>query len=192
MRLSKARIEPVADQDLSPEQARIVGSLNEAAQNLNLFRTTLHSVDTMKAMLTWSNHLGSKKTNDVPWREKELIILRTSYKCLSGYEWSHHAYLGKHAGLDEAEIAALRDGDPGHKWSAQDRALIDMCDELVADNFVSDPTWKKLSETLTQKQLMDAVYTSAHYQMVAKFANTFGVQLDEGLSLDDALYKIAK
>jgi len=141
----------------------------------------------MNAQLVWSNYVGSKKANDIAWREKELIILRTSYKCLSGYEWSHHEYLGKHAGLTKDEIEALRDDNPDHNWSAEDQALINMCDELVADNFVSDSTWAEMAKTLTQKQLMDAVYTSAHYQMVAKFANSFGVQLDEGVRIPDSL-----
>ncbi len=190
MRLKQPRIAPVSDEELDQEQAEIVDSLNEAARKLNLFRTVLHSVDTMKAQLQWSNYVGSKKRNDIPWREKELIILRTSYKCLSGYEWSHHAYLGKHAGLNEEEITALRNGSPGHAWSSLDQALINMCDELVEDHFVSHDTWAVLSDELTQKQLMDAVYTSSHYQMVAKYANTFGIQKDEGVPLHEDLYKI--
>ncbi len=192
MRLSKPRIEPVKDSELSEEQAEIVQSLNEAAQNLNLFRTTLHSVETMKPMLAWSNYVGSKKLNDIPWREKELIILRTSFKSVSGYEWSHHAYLGKHAGLNDDEIAALRDGNEGYQWGDLDQALIAMCDELVADSFVTDETWSVLAKHLSQKQLMDAVYTSAHYQMVAKFANTFGIQKDDGVPLHEDLYQLVE
>ncbi len=191
MRLSKPRIHPVKDEDLSPEQSEIVGSLNEAARNLNLFRTVLHSVDAMTAQLQWSNYVGSSKRNAMAWREKELIILRTSYQCVSGYEWSHHDYLGRKAGLNETEVAALRDGVEGHEWSPLDQALINMCDELVADHFVSDTTWAVLAESLTEKQLMDAVYTSAHYQMVAKYANTFGIQKDKGVPLHEALYKLA-
>ena len=189
MRLHKPRIEPVKDSELSEGQSELLGELNEAARNLNLFRTTLHSVETMRGMLAWSNYLGSKKLNSLPWREKELIILRTSFMCASGYEWSHHAYLGKSAGLEAAEISALRDAGPDHSWGPHDLALINMCDELVLDRFVSDTTWAALAEFLDQKTLMDAVYTASHYGMVANFANTFGVQIDKGVHLDDGLEK---
>lgn len=190
MRLLKPRIEPARDEELDEEQQGIVAGLNEAARNLNLFRTTLKSVPSMMAMLGWSNYVGSKRTNDVPWRDKEVIILRTSYKCRSGYEWSLHEMLGRSAGLAEEEIAALRDGG-ARDWDEKDLALIALCDELAEDYFVSDATWASLSGFYSEKQMMDAVYTAAHYGMVSKFANSFGVQIDKGIDLHDDLKHIA-
>ena len=187
MRLEHPRIHPVADEDLNEEQQQILETLNEVARNMNLFRTTLRSAETMKGMLSWSNYVGSKKANDVPWREKEIIILRTSYQCKSAYEWSHHTRLGKYAGLEEKEIAALSKTIDEYPWKSEDLALITMCDELVQDHFVSDETWNDLTQFLTEKQQMDAVYTAAHYGMVSKFANTFGVQIEEGVHLEEHL-----
>lgn len=186
MRLTAPRVKPAQDDELDDKQKEIVDSLNEAARNLNLFRTTLKSVPSMMAMLGWSNYVGSKKTNDVPWRDKEIIILRTSFKCRSGYEWSLHEMLGKKAGLSDEEIAACRNGGE-HQWDAKDSALVAMCDELVDDQFVSDATWEALSHYYGEKQMMDAVYTAAHYGMVSKFANSFGVQIDEGITLHEDL-----
>ena len=60
-------------------------------------------------------------------------------------------------------------------------------DELHADQFVTDPTWAELSAHFTPKQGMDAVFTAGQYTQVSMFLTTFGVQLDEGQTLDPDL-----
>ena len=188
MRLESPRIEPVSDADLNDDQKEILSSLNEMARSMNLFRTSLVSPSAMKAQMVWSNYVGSRKTNEVPWREKELIILRVSYLCKSGYEWSHHRRLGALAGLTEAEILAAKDAEGDHQWSRQDQTLINMCDELVGNFCVANQTWAELCEDFSVKQRMDLVYTASHYTMVSMFANSFGIQPDEGVPVDDELY----
>ncbi len=76
---------------------------------------------------------------------------------------------------------------PGAGWSAADAALIRAADELHADQFVTDATWKALGEHFTQKQCMDVVFTAAQYTQVSMLLNSFGVQLDAGLTLDPDL-----
>ena len=45
----------------------------------------------------------------------------------------------------------------------------------------------ELSAHFTPKQCMDAVFTAGQYTQVSMFLNTFGVQLDEGQTLDPDL-----
>ena len=54
-------------------------------------------------------------------------------------------------------------------------------DEIVADRYVSDETWKRLAEHLDRKQLMDLVFTIGAYDLLAMAMNTFGLELDPGL-----------
>lgn len=190
MRLEKPRIHPVRDEDLSAEQEEILTLLNPAMRNLNLFRTTLLYDDVIKSMLPWSNYISSER-NDLKLRDRELAILRTSYVCKSGYEWTYHVYLGAKAGLTKDEIEALKNEVDSYGWSSSDKAIINVCDELNADNMVSDETWKSLEAHFTEKQKMDIVFTSAHYAMVSKFTNTFGIQIDEGWALDQDLLDVA-
>lgn len=192
MRLKEARIKPVTDEELTDEQTEILETVSEAARDVIIFRTSLRAPTAMKAILPWSNYLGSKKTCSLPWRQRELIVLRSSFMCTSGYEWSHHTYLGERAGLEKIEIAALRNAVEEHVWDDEDQALIDMCDELATINHVRDDTWNKVAKFYDQKQLMDAVYTSSYYQMVSKYTNAFGMQIDKGLTLDDGLSDFAE
>lgn len=55
-------------------------------------------------------------------------------------------------------------------------------DEIVADRYISDETWKRLAEQLDRKQLMDLVFTIGSYDLLAMAFNVFGLQLDPGLA----------
>ncbi|GIQ81607.1 hypothetical protein KIPB_002592, partial [Kipferlia bialata] len=52
---------------------------------------------------------------------------------------------------------------------------------LRSDCHISDATWAGLGETLSQKQLMDVIFTVGQYTMVSMALRSMGVPLDEGL-----------
>jgi hypothetical protein len=58
---------------------------------------------------------------------------------------------------------------------------------LHKDQFISDATWSALGKHFTQKQCMDVVFTVGQYTQVSMILNTFGIQLDEGQTLDPDL-----
>lgn len=62
-------------------------------------------------------------------------------------------------------------------------------DELDADAFITDATWKGLAEFYSTEQLLDIVFTVGQYNLVSMALNTCGVQLDEGMTLDPQLCK---
>jgi alkylhydroperoxidase family enzyme len=152
---------------------------------LNIFRTMVTAPKAAKGFLAWGNYVLSKK-NDLPAREREIVILRIGYLCKSGYEWTQHVRIGLREGLTEDEIARIKQGaDAG--WSAADAALIRAADELVADHFITDATWAELGKHFSDKQRMDVVFTVGQYTQVSMILNTFGVQLDAGQTLDPEL-----
>jgi len=83
MRLSQPRIQPLAHDGWTPEQAEILGPLGgggviPAGPVLNIFRTLAHAPAALKAFLGWGNYILSKK-NALPAREREIVILRIGY-----------------------------------------------------------------------------------------------------------------
>lgn len=190
MRLSQPRIRPLDPGEWTPEQAEVLaplggGGVIPAGPVLNIFRTMAHAPKALKAFLAWGNYVLSKK-NDLPAREREIVILRTGFLCRSGYEWTQHVEIGRRCGLTDDEIERLKVG-PGAGWSPADAALIRATDELHDDQFVSPPTWTALREHFSEKQAMDVVFTAGQYTQVSMLLNTFGVQLDEGQTLDPDL-----
>lgn len=189
MRLSQPRVHPLTN-DLTPEQAEVLAPLGQggvipAGSVLNIFRTLAHAPQALKAFLTWGNYILSKK-NDLPAREREIVILRTGFLCRSGYEWTQHVEIGLRCGLTPDEIQMLKAG-PDAGWSPADAALVRATDELHADQFISNETWTQLLTHFSQKQAMDVVFTAGQYTQVSMILNTFGVQLDPGQTLDPDL-----
>jgi 4-carboxymuconolactone decarboxylase len=187
MRLDSPRIPPVSDGDASPRQAaQLAGVTRPGSAPLNVFRTLAHVPDALDAFLAWGGFMLSKK-NPLPPRERELVILRVGLLCGSGYEWTQHVPIGKRAGLTTEEIERLKLGPDADGWSPLDAALVRAADELVGDHFVTDATWSALAAELSPEQCMAVVMTVGQYTQVSMMLNTFGVQLDEGQTLDPDL-----
>jgi 4-carboxymuconolactone decarboxylase len=184
MRLTKPRFAPLSDAELTPEQAEALEPMRPGPV-LNIFRTLARAPKALVRFNQWGGYVLSRR-NDLPPREREIVILRTGFLCKSGYEWTQHVRIGLREGLTEDEIARLKQGaDAG--WSAADAALIRASDELHADQFITEPTWAELGKHFSDKQRMDVVFTAGQYTQVSMMLNTFGVQLDEGQTLDPDL-----
>ncbi len=185
MHLSEPRIQPLAETDvLTAEQREALASATAPGRPvLNIFRTLAREPEALKAFLAWGSYILSKRNSLAP-REREIVILRTGFLCKSGYEWTQHVEIGKRAGLSEDEILRLK---TGAGWSGGDAALLRACDDLHARQFVSNETWAALRSHFTDKQCMDVVFTAGQYTQVSMMLNSFGVQLDEGQTLDEDL-----
>ena len=118
------------------------------------------------------------------------MILGPEFNWRSGYEWAQHVHIGLDCGLTETEIERIKSGPEAPEWHDSDRALLQATDELTSDAFISDATWATLGD-YSEKQRMDLVMTVAQYTQVSMMLNTFGVQLDEDLTLDPDLSGIS-
>ncbi|HEY3951029.1 carboxymuconolactone decarboxylase family protein [Phenylobacterium sp.] len=184
MRLTKPRFPPLGDAELSPEQDEALKDFRPGPV-LNIFRTLVRAPKALTRFNAWGGYVLSRR-NDLPAREREIVILRTGFLCKSGYEWTQHHRIGLREGLAADEIERIK-GGAGAGWSAADAALIKASDELHADQFITDPTWAELGAHFTSKQCMDVVFTAGQYTQVSMILNSFGVQLDEGQTLDPDL-----
>jgi len=184
MRLKAPRIQPVDLDSLDDDQRDALQALGPSP--LNIFRTLAQAPKALSRFLEWGNYVLSRR-NSLPSREREIVILRVGFLCRSGYEFTQHKAIGLREGLTADEIEAIKRGADAPGWNAADRALILAADELHADQFISDATWAALGEHFDQKQQMDVVFTVGQYTQVSMMLNTFGVQLDAGLTLDPDL-----
>ena len=180
MRLKSPRVAPV-EQPTDDQRAAL-----EGLPPLNIFRTLVHAPKALKGFLAWGNYVLSRR-NSLPPREREIVILRIGYLCRSGYEFTQHTRIGKREGLTAEEIDRIKQGAGAAGWSAAEQALIRAADELHADQFIGEATWRALSEHFDEKQRMDVVFTAGQYTQVSMMLNTFGVQLESGETLDPDL-----
>ncbi|MDO8412046.1 MAG: carboxymuconolactone decarboxylase family protein [Phenylobacterium sp.] len=186
MRLAKPRIEPLADKDMDADQRELLAPMAERGRVLNIFRTLVREPKAMKGFMGWGNYILSRR-NGLSARDREIVILRIGFLCRSGYEWTQHVPIGKQAGLSDEEVARIKQGPDAAGWSPADAALVRAADELHHDQFITDATWAALDAHFSDKQKMDVVFSAGQYTQVSMMLNSFGVQLDEGQTLDPDL-----
>ena len=180
MRLSQPRVSPVTDESELDAEARDLLRAVSLGPAVNIFRTLAQHPKLFKRWLVFANHVLFKST--IPPRDREILILRTGWRCRAEYEWGQHVIIGKAAGLTDDEILRITDGPEAPGWDPFDAALLRAADELLDDHFVSGETWKALAERYSTQQLMDAVFAVGQYTLVSMALNSFGIQLDPGVS----------
>ncbi len=174
------RIDPVAAEDIDGELAEILaGALTHDGTPLNIFGVLGRHPKLLKRF----NLLGGFLLNKglLPEREREIVILRVGWNAQAVYEFGQHTIIGKRSGLTDDEITALTADPEAHGWSADDRALIGLADDLAADDCVSDATWSALSARWSDSELVELLVLAGFYRLVSGFLNSAGVQLDEGV-----------
>jgi 4-carboxymuconolactone decarboxylase len=160
-----------------PPGSRAPAKGARAASNiLGIF--TWHPVLT-KAFLVFNNHLFDSTLSA---RVRELVTVRVCWLRRGEYEWAQHVRMARNAGLSQEEIDAISEGPQSPVWEPLDAALLRAVDEIVADRYIADETWWQLAEHLDRRQLMDLVFTVGNYDLLSMAFNTFGLQLDPGLT----------
>lgn len=185
MRLSAPRIAPLRDDEMDETQTEMLGERFRTGKVFNIFRTLARAPKAYKRFMLYGGYILSEH-NSLSARDRELVILRAGFNWKAGYEWAQHVRIGKQAGLTDAEIERIKAGPEADGWSALDAAMLQATDELTSDAFITDATWARLSD-LSEKQKMDLVMTVGQYTQVSMMLNSFGVQLDDDLTLDPDL-----
>jgi len=169
----------MADADLDEEAREFLQQVAREGRVLNIYRTLAAHPKLLKRWGVFGTHVLYKNT--LPARERELLILRTGWLCRSEYEWGQHVVIASGCGVTEEEIKRVKDGPDAEGWDAADANVLRAADELHDDSFISDATWRALSERFDRQQLIDLVFTVGQYHTVSMALNTLGVQLDEGV-----------
>ena len=178
MLLTNPRIDPLADSEWDDEARDILESLRRDGQVYNIFRTLARHPQLLKKWLVFGGHILARST--LPAREREIAILRMGWLCRAEYEWGHHVAMGKNAGLDADDIERIADGPDASGLDPFESVLLRAVDELHAQSFITDATWRALADRYSTQQLMDLLFTAGQYKLVSMVLNSLGVQLEEG------------
>jgi alkylhydroperoxidase family enzyme len=115
-------------------------------------------------------------------REREIAIIRTGALTRSEYEWGMHVSIyAEKCGLTEQHIEELTLGQPSLElWTAKERAIIRMVDELHHHSTISDTTWSALESHWPHAEIVQLILASSFYHMAAFFLNSMAVPLETG------------
>jgi len=172
------RIDPITQPE--GELAEILeGALTIDGSPLNIFGVLGHHPKLLKRFNLMGGFILNKGL--LPARERELVILRVGWNAQAEYEFGQHTLIGRDAGLTDNEIRSLTLAPDAGGWSEQDLHLIGLCDELHADDCVTNATWQNLAQKWNEAELVELLVTAGFYRLVSGFLNSTGVQLDAGV-----------
>src|SRR4051794_36175249 len=99
------RIPPLTDAELDGSQRDLLAG---DGLRLNIFRTLARHPGLFRKWLPFGGKLlaGGKLSP----RDRELVILRTAFRCRARYEWAQHVAIARTAGLADDEIARVAVG----------------------------------------------------------------------------------
>jgi len=175
-RLTTPRIAPLNLESMTQEQRELVAPQMRAGQVPNLYATLVVHPRFYSPRLRFGSYI--QRDSRLPPQTRELLILRTAWLAKSEYEWAHHAVFAKDAGLSEAQIANVALGARAKTWSDEQRALLQAADELHREAFISEATWKNLTQHYDTAEMIEIIYTVGGYAMTAMAINSLGIQVE--------------
>ena len=111
-------------------------------------------------------------------REREIVILRTTARLGSEYEWGVHvAFFAAKAGFTPAQIAATTASRP-ELWSDAERLLIDLVDSLLDRADIADALWQRAAAQWSMPQLLEIVVLVGFYHTISFVTQAFRVPLE--------------
>jgi alkylhydroperoxidase family enzyme len=75
--------------------------------------------------------------------------------------------LALRAGLAPGQIDAIAEHNSMNAFTDRQRALLAVSDDLLAHRAISEPTWRKLRATLTDREVIEVCLLVGHYQGLA-------------------------
>jgi len=148
--------------------------------NANVFRTFARNPPADELRNAVGKHVRDE-TSLAP-RNREQLIMRVGVLCRSEYEWAAHSRIGRQVGMNDGDVAQVIAGPSSGGRNALETALLRAADELDRDDVVSDATWDVLGKELSERQLLDALFTFGAFRSATYAINSAGVQLDANMS----------
>jgi 4-carboxymuconolactone decarboxylase len=175
-RPTEPRLAPLTEEELSDRQRELLDSTGLGRSNM------LTTLVRHPGLFRWYNPFGGKLIRGkLPGRERELLILRTTWHCGCDFLWESHVRAGMKVGLSQEECERTSQGSEAPGWSELDAALLRAAEELFADSCITDETWKVLAGAFDEQQLIEIVMLVGFYQLNCYSVNSLGIQLDDVL-----------
>jgi len=128
----------------------------------------------------WIPFGGKLLAGQIPVRDRELMILRTAWRCGAEYEWGQHCQIARNAGITDDELFDIARGPDAPTWDRFDAALIRSVDELHDESYVTDETWAILAERYGEKELIELPMLVGQYHLVAFTMNSLRLDHESG------------
>ena len=161
-----------SDAELSAEAREILAALPP----LNVFRMMASAPASFKPLVEFATSVLFGSLLDP--RKREIAILRVAHVTGSEYEWVQHVAVSKHAGLADAEIAAIRVPGPVTGLDEESRLLCRVADEISRDVRLSDEALQQILDRYGVRQATELILCCGYFNMLSRFLESTRVELE--------------
>lgn len=180
------RISKIDPDKLTGEPRKIFERWQPGGKILNIVLIYFRNIELNRTWSYMATHLFLK--NSLSDRQREIVVLRTSWQCASDYEFIQHVRIAREGRLlSEEEMRDLTREKLSLNWPEDEQALSDACDELLATHGLGDNMWERLAKHFNEHQLMDIVATAGGYTLNSMATNSFGVDIESHMDREDGL-----
>lgn len=167
---------PYVDPESAPEPVR---EALERVPPINIFRMMANAETAFRPWLAFGGALLSSLELDA--RLRELVILHVGRLSGAEYEWVQHVPIAQAVGASEEDVAAIERGDLDAGCLGPDvRAALRFTTEVVNEVRASDESLAALREHLSPREVVELLLVIGQYMLVARVAETAGIEIDEG------------
>jgi alkylhydroperoxidase family enzyme len=170
---------PVPENQRSSEQQSLAARF-AAAGMPNAVATYLNYPSLAEHILPYEHYVSSEST--LPPRHRALLALRTAWLTGSNYLWAHRAAAARRERLTNEELRRIAQGPDAKGWDTFEATLLRAVDELHVDSFISDATWRALSQRYNTNQLVDTVDSVGAFTLHAGTLNSLDVEIEPDLT----------
>jgi alkylhydroperoxidase family enzyme len=158
---------------------RVRGAMGPDFHMPDLYRVLGHAPAMFEAWLDFAWPLRQRAKT--PRRLRELMILRGAQMSGTTYEWAHHLPMALAAGVSELQIDALATWTQSHHFDAQERAALQLAEEVTQGPGASKQAIERLRlEGFDEEALVELVLTASFYVSVGRLLHSFEILPEPG------------
>ncbi len=170
-----ARVPYVDPEDLPAEYRDLVVSKLQG-KPVNVYAAIGNNPEVLAGTRAFLSSLW--ESTGLPDRERELVILLAAAESDSRYEWHQHVGIGGDAGVTEAEMAAIADGDlDGFEG---DEAVLLRYAAVVLDHEVDDALHDAFVGAYDESTAVGVASLATGYRSLAGVLDALDVGLEDG------------
>lgn len=124
---------------------------------------------------------GLRFSGTLPKALFELLVLLVAAERHASYEWYAHAPIGQQAGLTDADLAAVRDGDIPASLSDADRAVVELARTALHHEEPTEEQVARVDAAYGPAGVTETVTVIGFYDLLATLMRTWATPLPEGV-----------
>jgi alkylhydroperoxidase family enzyme len=110
---------------------------------------------------------------------RELLVLRAAQLTNSKYLWEDHVRFGREVGLQDQQMAALRNWRTSDMFTASEKTALEFAEQLITSGTVSDEGLSALRSEFDAGEVVELALTVSFYAMAPRVLAALRVPLQD-------------